>query len=264
MIVISVDPYVELFSLEVPLYALLLFLAVALGFSLVLTLAKQYGVAFSHVLGLCLVALPGGLVGARLLHVIDQADFYLANPALAPAFWLGGFSQYGLIIGGVATSALYARVQRLPFVRFLDLIPVPLLAGLSLGRVGCIIQGCCYGSPTTLPWGFIYTHPRSFLPSDWIANRISTHPVPLYEIAWFLALLGILLAVRRHLRGEGVPFLVFLIGHSIGRFTIFFFRGDPSLFMLAGLAQAQVIALVVLLVSVALLVAFYRRAKFRR
>lgn len=172
------------------------------------------------------------------------------------AFWLGGFAQFDLIIGGMATSALYAKVRRLSLVRFLDVSPIPLLAALSLGRVGCIIQGCCYGSPTTLPWGFIYTHPRCLLPSDWIADRISTHPVPLYEIVWFLALLGILLRVRRHLRGERVPFLVFLVGYSIGRFVIFFFRGDPSLFVVAGLAQAQVIVIMVLLVS-ASLIAFH-------
>lgn len=68
--------------------------------------------------------------------------------------------HYIAITGRTATSALYARLRRLSFVPFLDLTPIPLLTGLSVGRLGCSIHGCCYGKPITLPWGLIYTHPR--------------------------------------------------------------------------------------------------------
>jgi phosphatidylglycerol:prolipoprotein diacylglycerol transferase len=260
MFYIGVDPNIRLASLAIPLYAIFIVSAILLGLFLALALARRYGVSHRQILTFFLAAVPGGLVGARLVHVIDKAELYLAEPALIPAFWLGGFSQYGMIIGGLATAAVYAHWRRLPLVRFLDLITVPLLAGLSLGRVGCIVQGCCYGTPTTLPWGFVYTHPDSLLPAHWIAEGVPTHPAPLYEILWFLALLGILLALRGHHRPKGVPFLVFLVGHSAGRFIIMFFRADPVRLIFAGLDLVQVIALLILILSAPLLLR-YRKIK---
>ncbi|GFP37027.1 phosphatidylglycerol---prolipoprotein diacylglyceryl transferase [Candidatus Hakubella thermalkaliphila] len=260
MFYIGVDPNVRLASLAIPLYAIFIVSAILLGLFLALALARRYGFSHGQILAFFLAAVPGGLVGARLVHVIDKAELYLADPMLIPAFWLGGFSQYGMIIGGLATVAVYAHWRRLPLLRFLDLITVPLLAGLSLGRVGCIVQGCCYGTPTTLPWGFVYTHPASFLPADWIARRVPIHPAPLYEILWFLALLSILLALRAHLLPKGMPFLVFLVGHSAGRFIIMFFRADPVRPVFAGLDLVQVIALPILIFSIPLLLR-YRRIK---
>jgi phosphatidylglycerol:prolipoprotein diacylglycerol transferase len=261
MIAIGVDPYLKVASFSLPLWALFVLSGFLLGLYLVLALAGRYALSTRQALALYLAALPGGFVGARLLHIIDKLDLYLAEPGLIPAFWLGGLAQYGFLIGGVATAALWACLKRWPIAPFLDLSSLALLAGLALGRIGCIIQGCCYGSPTHLPWGFIYTHPDSSLPPDWIAQGTATHPVPIYEAILFLALLGILLALRRRLRPSGTTFLAFLAGHSLVRFAATFLRGDPSLPIVAGLAQAQFIALAVFLFSVPLLVISLRRGQ---
>lgn len=251
--------------MEVPFriawYGILIIAALALSLFIALKLAKKYDLDSSHVLSLSLATIPGGLIGARLFHVIDKFDFYLANPKLIPLFWEGGFSQYGMIIGGLVSALLYAYWQKLPFIKFLDLIPVPVLVGLSIGRIGCSIQGCCHGSPTGLPWAFIFTHPHSFITPE--LRGVPVHPTQAYEIVWFLSLAGILLGLRQYLQPiKGMSFLSFLIGHSIGRFIIMFFRGDyPELQILAGLTQAQIIALVIFFISTPLLFTYCRKAR---
>ncbi len=195
--------------------------------------------------------------------MIDHLDLYLADPVRILFLWEGGFSQYGMILGGLASAAIYAYRRKLPFVRFLDLIPVPLLVGLSIGRIGCITRGCCHGGPTDLPWGFVFLHPDSFIAP--VLRGVPVHPTQLYEIVWFLALAGILLGLRKYLRQvEGLSALIFFVGHSVGRFLIFFTRGDhQALQVMVGLTQAQIIALVIFLVSVSLLIAYRGRIRAR-
>lgn len=156
-------------------------------------------------------------------------------------------------------ALLYAYWRKLPFIKFLDLTPVPILVGLSIGRVGCITQGCCYGSETSLPWGFVYTHPYSSIVPE--LRGALVHPTPVYEIIWFLVLAGILLRLGKYLQSiKGRIFLSFLVGHSIERFLIFFVRGDyPELQVVAGLTQAQIIALIIFSISAPLLVIYGRK-----
>lgn len=120
------------------------------------------------------------------------------------------------------------------------------------------------GSPTSLLWEFVYTHPNSLI--NIVAPELSgvpVHPTQVYEIAYFLALAGILLGLRQYLQPmEGMSFLTFLVGHSIERFLIMFFRGDYSeLQVVAWLTQAQIIALAVFFISVPWLVAYYVKVK---
>ena len=257
-ITIGLNPYILETPFLVAWYLIFLLVGLALAGFLAFKLAKKYELKRWDVLFAILVAIPGGLIGARLFHVIDDFDYYLANLRLIPLFWIGGFSQYGMIIGGLLCALLYAYWRKLPFVKFLDLFPLPLLVGLSIGRVGCIIQGCCYGSPTSLPWGFVYTHPNSFIAPE--LRRVLVHPAQAYEIIWFLILAGILLGLGKSLQPiKGMTFLSFLIGHSIERFLIFFVRGDyPELQIVAGLTQAQIIAVIIFFISIPL---FYGKRK---
>ena len=263
--VIGLDPYIIKTPFEVRWYEILLLAGVGVGLFLLWKLAKKYELRPSHALFLALATIPGGLIGARLLHVIDKFGYYSSNPSLIPRFWEGGFAQYGMIFGGLVTAlTLRAFWRKLSFVKFLDLIPVPILVGLSIGRVGCITYGCCYGSATSLPWGFIFTHPDAHI--NIVAPEFSgvpVHPTQVYEMVSFLALAGILLGLRRYLQPmQGMSFLFFLIGHSIERFLIMFFRGDYlELQRVASLTQAQVIASAVFLISVIWLVIYRIKAE---
>jgi len=267
VIVIELDPYLIRDPFAIRWYTILLFTGIGVGFFLLWKLARKYELDPSDSLFLALATVPGGLIGARLLHVIDYFDYYRANPGLIPRFWEGGFAQYGMIFGGIATAlVLHAFWRKVPFIRLLDLVPAPVLVGLSIGRIGCITLGCCYGSATDLPWGFVFAHPDSFINIAAPELRgVPVHPAQVYEIVSFLALAGVLLCMYRHLQPiKGMSFLVFLVGHSVARFSITFLRGDyPELLVVAWLTQAQIIALAVLFISVPWLVILCIKAKRR-
>jgi phosphatidylglycerol:prolipoprotein diacylglycerol transferase len=250
LISIGLSPYAIETPIQVPWYLVFVVISLFCCTFLALGLASRYEVARHHVLLALLPVIIGGLIGARLFHVIDHLDYYAANLQDIPLVWAGGFSQYGMIIGGILSIALYAYQQDLPVARLLDLFSIPLLVGLAIGRVGCIVQGCCYGSPTDLPVAFVYTHPDSLIAPELMG--VPLHPTQGYEAISFLALAGVLLGLGKYLQPvKGMTFLLFLIGHSIARFFIFFVRGDyPELTVVAGLTQAQVIAVAVFLISV--------------
>ena len=116
----------------------------------------------------------------------------------------------------------------------------------AVGRLGCTLNGCCYGLPTSLPWGVVYTHPNSFAPIG-----VAIHPTQIYEIIYNLIAFGVLLKLRGRLKPDGSLFLIYLVLYSIWRFSISFLREEsPFLF---GLPQAQVIAIIVLVITVPIL-----------
>jgi phosphatidylglycerol:prolipoprotein diacylglycerol transferase len=259
---ININPTLLEDPVWIPWYGVLVASGIVVGLAIALKLAKSYELTPSQILSFFGFLFAGGLIGARLVHVIDALDFYLAHPELIHQIWRGGFSQSGMILGGLVSVATYAYWMKFSLIRFLDLLPAPVLVGISIGRVGCIIQGCCYGGPTDLPWSFVFRHPESFIPPDLLG--VPLHPTQAYEIVWFLALAGILLGLRKYLQPiKGQSFLIFLAGHSVGRFLIFFTRGDhAALQVVAGLTQAQIIAVVVFLIAVSVLIARWRKARY--
>jgi len=118
----------------------------------------------------------------------------------------------------------------------------------AVGRVGCTINGCCYGkeAPAWLPWSVVYTHPESYAPLG-----VALHPTQIYELIFCLIVFGVLLKLRGRFKPEGSLFLIYLSIYSLWRVGISYLRdGTPFLF---GLHQAQVIALIVLAIAVPIL-----------
>ncbi len=260
---INIDPYLLRDPFPLSWYEVTILIGLGTSLLLFWKLADRYELNSSRVLRLALVSLPGGIVGARLLHVIDSFDYYSAHPNLVLRFWEGGFAQYGMILGWLGTAlAVNALWVKLPSTRFLDLLPAPLLVGFAIGRIGCITYGCCYGSPTDLPWGVVFSHPDSLINAAAPHLRgVAVHPVQIYEMAFFLILALILLGLQRRLQpGSGAIFMVFLFAHSVERFLITFLRGDyVELQRLAWLTQSQIIALCLALVPV-----FWLASRFRK
>jgi phosphatidylglycerol:prolipoprotein diacylglycerol transferase len=126
-----------------------------------------------------------------------------------------------------------------------------------VGRIGCIINGDAYGTPTSLPWAFVYTHPDAYAPV-WVPG----HPSPVYEIIWDLLVFAVLWRLRGRLKPDGSLFLLYLSIYSFGRFFIEFTRGvTPAQINVGVLHEAHLIALLVMAICLPLLIYRMRRLK---
>ena len=246
--VIDIDPViVHLGGFALRWYSLTF--AGGIGLALILTLreARRRGLNADKVSNVALWAVLGGLVGARLFHVVDQLDYYMANPHLILAVNQGGLAIWGGLITGGLVALFAARREKLPAARLADAIVFGLLVGQMVGRLGCIINGDAYGGPTTMPWGFTYVNPEAMIPDA--LKGIPTHPYPVYEILWNLALLGLLLFLRKRDLPAGMLFSTYVAGYAVGRFTLTFVRQEAIWFW--GLQEAQVVSLLAFVLAVA-------------
>lgn len=197
----------------------------------------------------------GGLVGARLLHVISEWEFYLKNPMDILKVWNGGLWIFGAIIGGSLGVLIYARInfeknECGKITKFtLDLIAPGLVLAQAIGRWGNYFNQELYGLPTKLPWGI----PISIVHKVTDFTEYSYfHPVFLYES--FFCLIVFLILIKLHAmrlknensRGFDCIFLVYLFLYSLGRFGLEFLRID-TVSMLFGLRITQITALLAIL-----------------
>ena len=244
MINIDIDPIA---FLGVRWYGIFIALAIIwIILWLVWQVRRGANLSYDTLFSAALVGIPSGIVFSRLLHVIDLWDYYMQNPG--QIIGGGGLTAYGAILGAALGIWIYSKFSKLNFGYFADLVAPAVIVGQAvIGRIGCTINGCCYGVETSLPWGIVYTHPDSLGPLG-----VATHPTTVYELIYNLIVFGILLKLRGRFRPDGSLFLIYLSLYSLWRLATDFLRvGTPFLF---GLHQAQVVAIIVLAIAVPLLV----------
>ena len=199
------------------------------------------------ILDFVLAAVVGGIVGARLAYVFGHWSDFSKNPGKIFALNMEGLVFYGGLALGLGLVLIVGYVKKVRFWYILDLAGLCVPLALAIGRVGCLLNGCCYGKPTSLPWGI--TYPAA---SGIIGAR---HPTQIYELILDLALFGILWWKRDSFAREGTVFWIFVMGYGLIRFTVEFFREHAQSFAGVGF-QAGSIALVV--IAAAVLVFRYR------
>ena len=173
------------------------------------------------------------------------------------ALWNGGLGWYGGLIGGVLAVVVYSRIRKFSLARFADAAAPGIMLGLSIGRIGCTINGDSVGTPTSLPWGFIYTNPDSYAyPYLWVA----THPAAVYEIIWNMALFALLWRLKDRIKPDGSLFLVMIAVYSFGRFFISFVRDE--VLVLGPLHESHIISIALFVIAVALLA--YRKVRLMK
>lgn len=165
-------------------------------------------------------AVPLGIIGARLYHVLTTLDVYLRDPLAALQIWKGGLGIYGAVIGGVLGVWLVSRLRRVPFAVALDCGAPGLVLAQALGRWGNYFNQEIFGPPTSLPWG-LYVAPE-YRPAIYAAAE-RFHPTFLYESIWNV-LVGVLLlwCSRRFWRvwRPGTLALLYVAAYSLGRFAL--------------------------------------------
>lgn len=246
MIEINWDPIPQFGPVPINWYGLTFLVGFFAGRLLVRRWARRYGVSHEHVDGLITSIALGTVVGARLYFVVQNEPLsYLYEPWRLLAVWEGGLAFFGGLFGATFAAYLYTRRHRLSFSRVADLFAPAVPVGSAIGRISCGLAGMDYGTPTTLPWGVIYTNAQSYAPVD----GISRHPTQFYELLGDLVIAAVLLRLRGRLP-EGGLFVLYMTLFAILRFILFFFRGDvPTLAL--GLTNGHWTALAVLACAIA-------------
>jgi phosphatidylglycerol:prolipoprotein diacylglycerol transferase len=231
-------------------------LAVVIGTWVFSRELKRRGISPNHAMGVAIIAVPCGVIGARIVHVFDHLGYYWQNPGEIVGTQLVGLAIYGVLGGGLLGLVVYCRRKKLPVLRVVDCTALAFPVGQVVGKFANIINGDTWGYPTDLPWGFVYTNPKAFIPDDLLG--LATHPTPVYEQIWLLVIVGVLLYAIPRLKVDGLAILLYFWLYSVGRFFISFYRVNDPVFW--GLREAQVIALVA--ITLAPLLAFWlaRRA----
>jgi phosphatidylglycerol:prolipoprotein diacylglycerol transferase len=204
-----------------------------------------------------------GLLGARLYYVIQQPDLgdFLSHPIRIISVWEGGMAFFGAIFASLATIAFFSWRQRLPFWLLWDAGVIFAVIGQPIGRIGNLINGDILGSRSSLPWATAYTFHTSadhcaVLQQGFLCG-VGYQPAALYEALGTLAILGLLLVLRRRGAPIGLLGITYVAAYAISQIILFQFReSEPAIFL--GLKQAQLTAIAVLVVLVPALVVIWQ------
>jgi phosphatidylglycerol:prolipoprotein diacylglycerol transferase len=186
----------------------------------------RQGVASDRILDVGPWLVAGAIVGARLVFVLTYWREYFSGQPIWEVLMIrhGGLVYYGGLIGGATACILYARVKRLPLWKLADILAPSIPLGYVFGRIGCLLNGCCYGRPCDLPWAIRFPVEHNTHPAGQPATPV--HPVQLYDSLLNLGLyLGLAWLYRRK-KFDGQVFSVYLMGYAVTRSIVETFRGD--------------------------------------
>ena len=221
----------ELGPIRVHFYALFILLGIALAIWIGSRRFKQRGGQAGMILDIALWAVPFGIVGGRIFHVLTHWDYYFyAGADLTKVFavWEGGLAIFGALILGSVGAFIGARTAGIKFLAFADAIAPGVLVAQAIGRIGNYFNNELFGLPTTLPWGLEILTANPAYPAGLPAG-VLFHPTFLYELIWNLMGFAVLIWLDRKLKLRwGQMFAAYLITYSIGRAFIESIRIDPS------------------------------------
>jgi phosphatidylglycerol:prolipoprotein diacylglycerol transferase len=163
----------------------------------------------------------GTILGARTLYVISYWDKNFAGHPWTEVFkvWEGGLVYYGGLIGATLAGLAFVRFRRVPVWKFGDALAPSIALGYSIGRFGCLLNGCCFGRACTLPWAIHY-------PAEHPSGGVGVHPVQVYDALLNIGFFLFLAWLHRRKKFDGQVFAAYLIGYAVLRSLVETFRGD--------------------------------------
>jgi phosphatidylglycerol:prolipoprotein diacylglycerol transferase len=238
-------------------FGLMIVAAFYTGMLLAARRSRREGLDPAVVYDLALWLLIGGLAGARLLYVVEYWGETVHSFGEIFRLWEGGLVFYGSVFGAVVAVAMFRVFRTFPILATLDALAPSVAIGVALGRIGCFLNGCCYGGYCQIPWMAV-RFPRGSPP--WLAERaqglipadaprsLPVHPTQLYLALDGLVLFALLTAFYPLRRRDGEVIGLLLVTYPVTRFVIDSFRDDEGgLFF--GLTVAQLISLALLVVG---------------
>ncbi|MCJ7581600.1 MAG: prolipoprotein diacylglyceryl transferase [Candidatus Aminicenantes bacterium] len=234
-------------SRGIPSYFIFVTIGIIAGFVLCLILAKKQKLNIAETAAFLIFLLVVSLLGAKLYIIISNLSFFIKNPNTIWSVFKAGGVFYGGLIVGILFSLWYTRLFKINFKRLADVLAAPAALGHSIGRIGCFLGGCCYGSLCNLPWAVKFP-----------GHSFPVHPTQIYEsILNFFNFIFLLVMFKKR-KFDGQVFLLYLINYSMIRFVIEFFRGDPERGNLILFPNApslnptipQIISMIIFLISI--------------
>jgi phosphatidylglycerol:prolipoprotein diacylglycerol transferase len=246
-------------------YGFLLAVAFICGLYVSARAARREKIDPSKVYDVGLYIAISALVGSKGLLLITDFSYYLENPKeiFSLATLRSGGVYYGGFILAVIVGIILTRRQKQPVWKMADLFAPGIAVGQAIGRLGCFAAGCCYGKPTSIPWGVIFTNPYSH-ETVGVPLMIRLHPTQIYEALASLIIFVALWQWLKRKRFDGQVFILYLVLYSCTRFLMENWRGDPERgFVLGGLlSTSQFIS--VLLVGLAIVLFFRLKPRAER
>ncbi|MFH1312930.1 MAG: prolipoprotein diacylglyceryl transferase [Candidatus Eisenbacteria bacterium] len=246
---------------SIHLYGVMLAFAFWLGIELSIRIARKRGMDPVAIMDLGIIILVSSVIGARLLYVITHFTEYRHDLVGIFRVWEGGLTFYGGLAAGVAFGIGYLKRQGLRVLEVTDIIAPQIALGIALARVGCFLNGCCFGRESTLPWACTFPADSQ---AGWGAMAGKTiHPTQIYSA---IANLVIFLFLRKLLgrrAAAGTVFFTFLIVYGVWRFAVDFLRYyEVNMYVMSaerGITWNQVASLVIILTGTVLLAKTRRR-----
>ena len=217
----------EVFGFPLRAYALCIIAGIVVGMLMSNRRWKARGGTADGLETVVVVAIPFGIVGARLYHVITDYELYFGpgrNPVDALKIWNGGLGIWGAVALGAFGAWLVARRRHIRFPALLDAMAPGLVVAQAIGRLGNWFNSELFGRPTTLPWGLEIA--PAYRPPGF-TQYATFHPTFLYELLWNLGVAAVLIwADRRFRLGHGKVFALYVVLYTAGRFWIEALRID--------------------------------------
>jgi phosphatidylglycerol:prolipoprotein diacylglycerol transferase len=248
----------QLGSLPVRWYGVMMALAFLAGLWTATRRARLANVAGDVIADVTLWLMLGSIVGARLVYVITYWKQEFASQPFPEVFMIqhGGLVYYGGLIGAIVAGIIYLAWKKLPVWKIADVLAPSIALGSVFGRLGCLLNGCCYGHACELPWAIHF-------PADHETHAAAVHPTQIYDALLNLVLYLALAGWFRRRKFDGQIFAAYLIGYAVFRSIADYFRGDyPADQIHAGFfTPAQVVSLPILAAGLALMVFLARRPR---
>ena len=234
-------------------YGVLLAAAYLAGLQLAVVRARNAGLDGAKVMDFGIYLIIAALVGAKLMLVVVDFSYYRANPREILSLARAGGVFYGGLIAALVVGLLLVKRYKLPVWKTADLIAPGIALGHVIGRIGCLLAGCCYGRPTSVPWAITFHNPLAGLnvgtPLD-----VPLHPTQLYDAGTeLIILIGLLATEKKGKPFAGRTFWLYMLLYAITRYIVEIYRGDDRGMFFSTFSTSQLVSIAIVPVSLFML-----------
>jgi len=262
--------FISIGPLTIHSYGVMMALGFLAGLGNWILLGRREGHSAQFCMDLMFWVILSGIVGARLAYVLENWAAYAADPLSIVRVDQGGLIFYGGFVAASAAVVFFVRRHKVPMASLFDFVVTSVPLAHAFGRIGCFLNGCCFGSCTkavphvrfpqhSIPW---YSQIREGRIASNAALSNPVHPVQLYEAAFNILVYGVVVWLFRRKGRPGMVTGVYLVLYAIGRFSLEFMRGDRAdRLAVMQLSIGQFVSLFVLLAGLAVLGYIHHNAR---